>query len=169
MLLEPSSRIAATSRSSAFLDVVVIGLDGRLYNTFLTTATGIWTALRQIGGTPPKLAHVSTACCRGTGDVEVLAVARDGSVWATHRDSTLPDCLPMQRLTLLDLTRPADTPGAQPQEQPLAGGMGLSQDSVLQHGQFCGAFGPVGEPGQLPRGSLWVPRVRAAPAARWSV
>ncbi|MFC8095442.1 glycoside hydrolase domain-containing protein [Streptomyces sp. NPDC057301] len=101
--LEPSSRIAATSRSSAFCDVFVIGLDGMLYNTFLTTVTGVWTALRRIGGTPPKLAHVVTACCQGTGDVEVLAVARDGSVWATHWDSTLLDYLPMERLTLLDL------------------------------------------------------------------
>ncbi|MET9894458.1 hypothetical protein ABZZ47_30435 [Streptomyces sp. NPDC006465] len=103
MPLEPSSRIAATSRSSAFLDVFVIGLDGMLYNTFLTTATGAWTALRRIGGTSPKLAHVVTACCKGTGDVEVLAVARDGSVWATHWDSALLDYVPMERLTLLDL------------------------------------------------------------------
>jgi hypothetical protein len=101
--LEPSSRIAATSRSSAFLDVFVIGLDGMLYNTSLTTATGVWTALRQIGGTPPKLAHVVTACCQGTGDVEVLAVGRDGSVWATHWDSALPDYVPMERLSPLDL------------------------------------------------------------------
>jgi hypothetical protein len=101
--LEPSSRISATSRSATFLDVFVIGLDGMLYNTFLTTTTGVWTALRRIGGTPPKLAHVVTACCRGTGDVEVLAVARDGSVWATHWDSALLDYVPMERLTLLDL------------------------------------------------------------------
>ncbi|WP_328946743.1 DUF1906 domain-containing protein [Streptomyces sp. NBC_00250] len=101
--LEPSSRIAATSRSSEFLDVFVIGRDGMLYNTFLTTATGVWTALRRIGGTPRKLAHVVTACCQGAGDVEVLAVARDGSVWATHWDSALLDYVPMERLTLLDL------------------------------------------------------------------
>ncbi|MGW1396590.1 hypothetical protein ACWD6Q_33585 [Streptomyces nigra] len=81
----------------------VIGLDGSLYNTFLTTATSVWTALRRIGGTPPKLAHVVTACCKGTGDVEVLAVARDGLVWATHWDSALLDYVPMERLTLLDL------------------------------------------------------------------
>ncbi|MFJ9729559.1 glycoside hydrolase domain-containing protein [Streptomyces sp. NPDC101209] len=101
--LEPSSRIAATSRSSAFLDVFAIGLDGMLYNTFLTTATGVWTGLRRVGGTPPKLAHIVTACCQDTGDVEVLTVARDGSVWATHWDSTLLDYVPMERLPLLDL------------------------------------------------------------------
>ncbi|MEU1054259.1 glycoside hydrolase domain-containing protein [Streptomyces sp. NPDC005876] len=100
--LEPSSRISATSRSATLLDVFVIGLDGMLYNTFLTTTRGVWTALRRIGGTPPKLAHVVTACCRGTGDVEVLAVARDGSVWATHWDSALLNYVPMERLTLLD-------------------------------------------------------------------
>lgn len=104
VLLEPMARVAATSRNAAFVDVFVVDLDGHLRNTFLTTATGAWSALRPVGGQATRLSGVAGACCAGADDVEVLVTARDGSVWATHWDATLPDYVPLERLGLLDLT-----------------------------------------------------------------
>jgi Domain of unknown function (DUF1906) len=101
--LEPMAHIAATSRNPSFVDLFVVSLDGHLHNTFLTTASGVWSALRPVAGQSPKLADVSGACCAGPDDVEVLTTARDGSVWATHWDATLADYRPLERLNLLDL------------------------------------------------------------------
>ncbi|MEZ4672613.1 MAG: hypothetical protein R2932_00005, partial [Caldilineaceae bacterium] len=103
ILLEPMSRIATSSRRPEFVDVFVVDQNGRLHNTFLDTATGTWAGLRPVGGTNVKVADVVASVCRGSDDVEVLVTARDGSVWATHWDQSLPDYQPLERIALLDL------------------------------------------------------------------
>lgn len=101
--LEPMSRIAISSRRAEFVDVFVVDQNGQLHNTYLTTATGTWTGLRPVGGAQVKVADVVASSCRGPDDVEVLVADRDGSVWATHWDQTLPNYQPLERITLLDL------------------------------------------------------------------
>lgn len=101
--VDPLSRIAATSRSAEFVDVFVADEQGHLHNTFLTTSTGAWSALRPVGGGTVRVADVVAASHAGPDDVGAVVNGHDGAVWATRWAAGLPDFLPLERLTPLDL------------------------------------------------------------------
>lgn len=87
----------------------VVGDDGALYGTSFDQATGAWTALAVTGGPPIvagqalRLGSVDGVCFQGVNDVEVVATARDGGVWATHWDTGLAAYTVLDRVTPLDL------------------------------------------------------------------
>jgi hypothetical protein len=109
VVLEPLAAIAVGSRNAAVIDAFVVGDNGGLYTTSFDQVAGAWTALAAAGGQPPvgnlplRLASVDGVVSQGANDVEVVASARDGSVWATHWDNGLAAYTVLDRVTPLDL------------------------------------------------------------------